>query len=210
MDDNRDHDLSSQAWKVLESKYSYKDEWLVVRSDRVLLPDDTILPAYHTIEAPDWVSGIAITRDGDVLLVEQYRHSIGRPIIELPAGWVDRKDDSVLAAMKRELLEETGYASDSWHAIGAAPANPARQTNTSYAFLALDAERVARPNPEASEFVRTHEMPWHAFRGGITDGSLQMPALHTCCLLWLQAFAASSADPRITKLALWPYAKAGL
>ena len=201
MDENtKDGASVEDAWKVLETSYPFRDEWLVVRSDRVLLPDGTILPAYHTIENADWVSCIAITPVFEVVLIEQYRHSVRRLITEFPAGSVDAHDESPLAAMKRELLEETGYASDDWHLIGSAIANPARQTNTAYAFLALGAKQVSRPALEEGELIRTQLMPWALFRDRITSGLLRIPAQHVACLFWLHTFVAQRKIPTLAGL----------
>lgn len=54
---------------------------------------------------------IPITMDGNVILVEQMRHPIGRPVIEFPAGLVGDNDkgELVIDAAVRELHEETGY-----------------------------------------------------------------------------------------------------
>jgi ADP-ribose pyrophosphatase len=191
---------SEDRWKVLDTSYPFRDEWLVVRSDRVLLPDGTILPAYHTIECPDWVSCVAITPDSEVVLIEQYRHSICRLITEFPAGSVDARDESPLAAMRRELLEETGYASEDWHLIGSSPANPARQTNTSHAFLAWGATRVSQPKLEEGELIRTRLMPWTLFREQITSGLLRIPAQHIACLFWLHSFVAQRRNARFARL----------
>lgn len=193
---------SDEAWEVLDTSYPFRDQWLIVRSDRVLLPDGVILPAYHTIECSDWVSCIAITAKSEVVLVEQYRHSIRRLIAEFPAGSVDARDASPLAAVKRELLEETGYASDDWHLIGSSPANPARQTNTSYAFLALGAEHVSQPNLEEGEMIRTRLMTWAIFNEQVSSGSLEFPAQHLACLYWLRSYVARSESAQIAELSI--------
>ncbi len=203
MSENANDDAhSGGAWRVLDTSYPFRDEWLILRSDRVLLPDGAILPAYHTIECSDWVSCIAITAKSEVVLVEQYRHSIRRQIAEFPAGSVDGRDESPLAAVKRELLEETGYASDDWHLIGSSPANPARQTNASYAFLALGAEQVSPPNLEQGEMIRTRLMPWTLFTQQVSSGSLEFPAQHVACLFWLHSFVARSKSPHIAELTI--------
>lgn len=55
---------------------------------------------------------LAINDQDQCLLVNQWREPIKRTSIEIPAGKVDDRDDSLLNAMKRELNEETGYQAD--------------------------------------------------------------------------------------------------
>ena len=54
--------------------------------------------------------------DGRVLLERQYRYPNDRVFIELPAGKIDAKEDSLVAA-KRELEEETGYTATDWQFV---------------------------------------------------------------------------------------------
>src|SRR5262245_41493359 len=102
-----------RPWKVLRSTYAIADPWLRLRSDVLQAPDGRTLPPCPGIEHPDWVDVIALTADLDIVLVDQYRHSVGNVRTELPAGTVDAGEEP-LAAAQRELLEETGYASDEW------------------------------------------------------------------------------------------------
>lgn len=62
-------------------------------------------------QAKDVVGIVAVTDQGELLLVEQFRIPVGRPVIELPAGLVgdETPDEDLCAAGKRELEEETGY-----------------------------------------------------------------------------------------------------
>ena len=99
-----------EPWQVLDSKYSYRDRWLAVRSDTVRVPNGTILSPYHTIEFPEWVCAIALTPQREIVLIEEYRHGIERPSFELPCGTPDDESEDVLEAMQRELLEETDWS----------------------------------------------------------------------------------------------------
>jgi hypothetical protein len=121
-----------EPWQVLDSKISYHDRWLTVRSDTVRVPNGTILSPYHTIEFPEWVCAIALTPEREIVLIEEYRHGIERLSVELPCGTPDDDSEDVLDAMKRELLEETGYASQEWHLLGSSTANTARQNTPSW------------------------------------------------------------------------------
>jgi ADP-ribose pyrophosphatase len=63
---------------------------------------------------------VAIDDDGHVLLVDQYRVPMGKRCIELPAGLVGDEDegDTIEAAARRELAEETGHACDRVEVLG--------------------------------------------------------------------------------------------
>ncbi len=73
-------------WKVLESQYAYRDRWIALRSDKVELPNGHVLAPYHVIEQPDWVTALALTHDGNIILIEEYRHGCQQTVVELPSG----------------------------------------------------------------------------------------------------------------------------
>ena len=60
------------------------------------------------VEHPGGVTLVAFDGDGRLLLVRQYRHSVGRELLELPAGTIDPGESPETCA-ERELQEETGY-----------------------------------------------------------------------------------------------------
>lgn len=189
-------------WQVLDSKYSYRDRWLALRSDTVRMPNGTILSPYHILEMPEWVCAIALTPEREIVLVEQYRHGVEQSSVELPSGNQDEPGGDMLAATQRELLEETGYAAEEWHGLGSSTANPARQDNRIHAFLALDARKVAEQSLDPAEMIRTHLLPWDRFLAALTAGRLELPGLHLTALWQLRAFARQSRDPRLLALGL--------
>jgi 8-oxo-dGTP pyrophosphatase MutT (NUDIX family) len=189
-------------WQVLDSKYSYRDRWLAVRSDTVRVPNGTILSPYHTIEFPEWVCVIALTPEREIVLIEEYRHGIERNSFEFPCGTPDHEAESVLEATKRELREETGYAADEWHALGSSAANTARQNNRVHAFLALDARQVCEQALDAGEIIRTHVLPWRQFVDDLADGRLEIPGLHLAALWQLGVFARKTRDSRLLALGI--------
>jgi ADP-ribose pyrophosphatase len=123
-------------WKLLQSAYIIQDRWLSLRADTCQLPNGGTVVPYYVLEYPPWVNVVALTKDEHVVLVRQYRHGVQQTVVELPSGTVEQTDASPLAAMKRELLEETGYASEVWYELGKLSPNSANHTNLTYCFLA--------------------------------------------------------------------------
>jgi 8-oxo-dGTP pyrophosphatase MutT (NUDIX family) len=202
MADDKKPGATIEPWQVLDSTYSYRDRWLAVRSDTVRVPNGTVLSPYHTIEFPEWVCAIALTPENEILLIEEYRHGIGRSSFELPCGTLEEQGEDVLAAMKRELLEETGFASDDWHTLGSSTANTARQNNRVHSFLVLDSRRVAEQALDPGEVIRAHAIPWQKFIADLGEGRLEIPGLHLAALWQLATYARKTGDPRLLALGL--------
>jgi ADP-ribose pyrophosphatase len=130
--------MTVKPWKILSSRHIHKN----VRIDQCELPDGKVIDGF-VLEYHDWVNVVALTRDKQVVMEKQYRHGIQKTILEIPGGVIDASDDSPLEAARRELLEETGYTSNTFIQVGKVCPNPANQTNTIHSFLALDVEKVA-------------------------------------------------------------------
>ena len=97
-----------RPWKVLRSEYVAREPWFTVRHECVELPGGARVPDYYVFEYPAWVNVIAITRDGLFVMIDQYRHGLGRTDYELAAGVGDPPDPSPLGAPRPGLLGEGG------------------------------------------------------------------------------------------------------
>jgi 8-oxo-dGTP pyrophosphatase MutT (NUDIX family) len=139
-------------WKVLESGYLHKEPWLTIRKEKCELPNGTIMPAYYILEYPEWVSVLALTKEGKAVFVKQYRHGLGVVSIEVPGGVVDAGETPDVA-VKRELKEETGYDFETYEYLGKVSPNPATSTNYMHMYLARGGEKVAAQNLDETEDV---------------------------------------------------------
>ncbi len=145
-------------WTVLESKTIVQHRWLEVREQRIGLAHGGTIEDFFLLVGPSWTSALALTADGNAVLVRQYRHGMGGESLELPSGVIE-PDESPLEAAKRELLEETGYVSSDWRPLLSVQTEPARHTTRAHFFCALGAERVAEPKLDAGEHLLVETVP---------------------------------------------------
>lgn len=145
-DANQTKDSSSQLnqkipdkWKVLSTREIFDAGFIRVRSDRCLVPGRGEMPNYFVIEFTDWVQITAVTSDGQMVLVDQYRHAQGRRFLEVPGGATHpRKDVDPQEAAIRELIEETGYEPGRVVKAATHAPNPALQSNLLHIYVAFD------------------------------------------------------------------------
>ncbi|MDE6038222.1 MAG: NUDIX hydrolase [Duncaniella sp.] len=142
----------AMKWSLMDSEYLFRRPWLTVRRDTVRLPNGTIHPEYYVLEYPKWINVLAITADGEYVMVKQYRHGLGVVATELCAGVVEDGEDPLDGA-KRELLEETGYAGGEWELSMVISANPGSQNNLAYCYTARGVEKVAGQNLDETEDI---------------------------------------------------------
>ena len=130
---------SELDWEHLSSEYD-RDANLILfekRLDKLRNPRNGIEFERLVLESVDWVNMVAIDREQRCVMIRQYRFGVGYSTLETPGGMVDPGEDSKTAAA-RELLEETGYASDKWSYLGAVEPNPAVHNNLCHHWLAED------------------------------------------------------------------------
>jgi ADP-ribose pyrophosphatase len=106
---------------------------------------------------------LPITAKWEVIFIEQYRHPLGAKVIELPAGLVGddpgTDGEERLSAARRELVEETGYASDNWKFLVEGPSSPGLTTESYSMYLAADAYRIGDGGGDESEEIAVRLVP---------------------------------------------------
>lgn len=173
-------------WKRISSEPVADCRVFKVRRDICVRNGDGEKSDFFVIENPDWVNIIAKTRDGKIVLVEQFRHGVEEMHLELPGGMVDDGEDPQKAA-ERELLEETGYSSSKWKLLGKSHPNPAIQNNTLNYYLALDCDITAEPSFDEHESIKTRLVSENEIERLIREGeithSLNIAAFYYLTLL---------------------------
>lgn len=170
-------------WKLLGSEYLFKEPWLTVRKDICETPLGKHVDAYYVLEYPDWVNAMALTEDGQVLLIRQYRHAIGRVLVEIPGGVMDKEDESPEIAIRRELLEETGYAFNEMYSLGEVSANPSTTTNLVHMFLATGGKKVQAQQLDDNEEIEVLAVSIEELEAMLKRREF-LQALHVSCLYY--------------------------
>lgn len=97
---------------------------------------------FFVINPPDWVNVVALTPDGHLVLVRQFRYGINEFSLEIPGGVMDPGEDPVTAGL-RELREESGYVGARARLLGSVHPNPAMQSNRCHLVLVEEARLEA-------------------------------------------------------------------
>ena len=143
-------------WKTLSSEYVHKGPWATLRIDKCEMPNGHIVDDYYVLEYGTWVNGVAITEDNKVLMVEQYRQAAKIISLEIPGGVVD-PGENPQQALRRELLEETGYQFDDFELLCTVYPNPSTGDNQVYSYLARGGKKVQGQQLDDAEDIIVKE-----------------------------------------------------
>ncbi len=126
---------SEQEYPVIASQRIYDGRVLSLRADDVRMSDGEI-SRREVLEHPGAVAVVALDDDDNVVLVNQYRHPVRAWLDELPAGLLDVAGESLVAAARRELFEETGLTARHWFRLLVMHASPGMTNERVTIFLA--------------------------------------------------------------------------
>lgn len=115
-----------------------------VATERVRLPDGSEIADYYRVTMPDFALVFAVTDDGRVIMLRQYKHGPRQVCLTFPGGALG-DGESASEAARRELLEETGCVADRWTSYGAYVTNANQYCNRAHLFRADGCRRVSSP-----------------------------------------------------------------
>src|SRR5580704_8525397 len=148
--------MKDLSWKTISSEYVYKETWFTIRKDTCLTKEGKIISPYYVYEFPTWVTAVALTEDGKMILERQYRHALEQTNFEIPGGCVDDTDATLEQAIARELLEETGYQFTGFEYLGKTSSNPSTNNNWMHIFLATGGRRTQAQQLDHNEDIELH------------------------------------------------------
>ncbi len=180
------------AEKTLEKNTIYTGRIITVRNDTALLPNGKTA-GREVVEHPGGVTIAALTPEGELLFVRQYRYPYGEELLELPAGKLERGEDP-LESGKRELREETGASAQHFHDIGKFYPTPGYCGEIIHMYFASGLT-FGEQDLDADEFLTMQRIPLAeavrmVLENEIRDGKTQAAVLKVDALLRAGAIEA--------------------
>lgn len=130
---------------------------------------------FTVLRSNNWVNVIPITKNEDVIFIEQYRQGTDSIELEIPGGLIE-KGETPGEAARRECTEETGFTSEKpIEYLGETFPNPAFLTNRCYTFIWRDVELTHELNLDSHEDIeivkyKLEEVPRLILSGAIRHG----------------------------------------
>lgn len=158
--------------KRLNRELVYKGHLFEYYHDTMKFPNGNVAVWDH-LEHKGAAAVVPVQADGTILMVRQYRNSVGRETLEIPAGGLESRDEPTLDAALRELEEETGYKAGRAEYLVSTLAAPAYCSEKIDIYVAMDLI-PSRQHLDENEFVELEshtvdELCEKIFAGEICD-----------------------------------------
>lgn len=190
-------------FEVRASHTVYTGRIMALRCDQVAMPGGRSATR-EVVEHPGAVAVVAVDDQGRIVLVRQYRHPVGRRLLELPAGLLDVHGEDPAQTARRELAEETGLAASGWAVLVDVASSPGFTDESVRVYLASGLSAVDRP-VEAADEEADLEVLWvplaEAVRLVLAGEIVNATAIGG--ILAAQLVLAGACDPR-PEQAKWP------
>lgn len=148
----------SMQFKLGKKTVLYKGKYVTLWGTEFL--DKAGKPhVWEYIEKGDIVLVLPITNDNKAVLVKNYRVPVQEYVFETPAGLTDKDGESYEEAIKRELLEETGYEAGKLHPLPPWPYRSGTSKNMIYGFIATGLKKVSDATGDDTEDLSVIEVP---------------------------------------------------
>ncbi|MDR0200465.1 MAG: NUDIX hydrolase [Streptococcaceae bacterium] len=169
--------------KTLSRKDIFSGHVIQVKLDTVAIPDGSPDQTREIALHPGGVAILALTQEGKIILVRQFRKALEEVIYEIPAGKIDPEErakleltkngsvhsgfhgenaetsKTLLKAIRRELEEETGYKAAEIHQVAEFYVSPGFTNEKTYLFFATGLTKVEHPKPaDVGEILELHEV----------------------------------------------------
>ena len=185
------------AETTIASHIVHTGRYLTVRVDTIRDADG----GEHSRDVIDHPGAVAVLAlDGAlVLMVHQYRTPVGRVMLEIPAGTLERAPDGSVedpaTAGPRELGEETGYAAADWRLLARFFTAPGFATEYMHLYLATNLTAIeGYAGPDVDERLALVRLPWRDAVDRVVRGEIE-DAKTIVALLLLERMVARGELP---------------
>ncbi len=142
--------MAEHIFETTSSETLHTGNIFTLRRDHVRMPGNTIA-VREVVEHYGAVAVLAMDEDGNIPLIYQYRHPLGRRLWELPAGLLDVAGEPPHHTAARELQEEAGLRADTWQVLIDLDCSPGFSDESVRVFLATGLGEIPRPRGQHEE-----------------------------------------------------------
>lgn len=169
MGSNAEKQAALESAATIQSHMIHEGNFIAVRRDEIDYPNG-VHKTWDIVLHHGAVAIVPITKNGDLILIEQWRRAIGKITLELPAGVIDPGESPEITA-QRELQEEIGKKAGSLEYLGPYYSSPGVYTEVVHLFVARDLEESQLHGEDTHE-IDIKVVPYEKALQLIQDGTI--------------------------------------
>jgi ADP-ribose pyrophosphatase len=150
--------VAEHVFETTSSETLHTGKIFALRRDQVRMPGGKGVTR-EVVEHFGAVAVVAMDDDGNIPMVYQYRHALGRRLWELPAGLLDVHGEAAHLTAARELQEEAGLQARTWRVLVDLDSTPGFSDESVRVYLATGLTEVGRPEAHDEEADMT--LQWY-------------------------------------------------
>lgn len=163
--------MTQQMWKVRSRESVFHHSKISDNMEAVQLPDGRMNKDWPIAKTQDYVSAFVINEDGLALVLEGYRHGVGRNSWQMLGGYLrDGEDPGDGAA--RLLLETTGFKASSWRHLASLVTDADQHVGVGHFFLARNVQAVTASRHENNSLVEIKWVRLGELKRALWDGRI--------------------------------------
>ncbi len=167
-----------------DSTFIFEGKIIKVTVDTVVLPNGKTATR-EVVRHCGAVAVLAVTPEDQVILVRQFRHPTGSPLLEIPAGKLDVENEPPEQCAFRELAEETPYTAGGMTLLHTFYTAPGFCDELMYVFRAEGVRKDSTLNADDDEFVQTVLMTREEVRDAIAKQHIRDAKTLVALQTWL-------------------------
>lgn len=161
-----------RPWRRTATRTLIRDRWIHLRADAWVTGAGLLLDPWYMLDRPDWVHVVALTPDGRLVLVRQFRPGAGAAVLELPGGVMEPGETDPVDAARREFREETGFDAAEFAPVSSLSPEPGHATNRVHFVLARGAAPEGPQRLDEGEEIAVELHPVETVLSVLTRGVL--------------------------------------
>jgi len=184
--------MPDEKWTVLKQELAFNDPYVTVTMQEVRLPDGRIIADWPYVHTRDYVNALVLDQEGRVMVLEGYKHGLGRSSWQVVGGYLE-PDEEPLRAIQRELMEETGYHAEEWSELGSYVVDANRHVGVGTFYLATNARQIAEPDHDDLEEFDIRWVPLTELKKALFDGRVGILSYATNIAVGLAALDSKNS-----------------
>jgi ADP-ribose pyrophosphatase len=166
--------ITIRPWTLRHRELAFAARpWVELYTDTWEMPDGRVRGNFQRIVLPSFAIVVPVTADRRFVMIREYKPGVDRVSLNTPAGGL-AQGEAPLDGARRELLEETGYTTERWQALGSFVVDGNAGCGRANLFLARDVVRVAAPRLDETEEIEVVLLDEAALRAALKAGEFTM------------------------------------